>query len=461
MVGNVLEFLWPRIPFAPPSRIHGRGGPFRGGTGQSFRAWHVRCSAVSVRILWVKAGKLLPVDTGGKIRSFNILKQLALRHDVTLLSYYGGGDDFAYESELREQFAGALALHTGPLDRSKASRLLDFARRSLSPAPYAVSKFTSPLVRRRIVEWDRERAFDVIVCDFLAASLNFPLSLRTPTVLFQHNVESMLWQRRADTESHPVKRLVTVREARKMHRYERETVGRFRHVIAVSDIDRQAMATMTDPRDIHVVPTGVDTRAFRPDVRNDQPRPELLFLGSMDWEPNIDAVRYFCESIWPSVLARVPDARFRVVGRQPPSSIQRLASDNIEIVGRVPSVGEHLHRAAVFVVPLRIGGGTRLKIYEAMGAGKAVVSTTIGAEGLDVEHGTNILLADAPEAFATAVVRLLQSPAERRALENGALDLAARYDWSAIAVRFEEVLRHVAGATPTGDVARRHAQAVA
>jgi glycosyltransferase involved in cell wall biosynthesis len=416
---------------------------------------------VSVRILWVKAGKLLPVDTGGKIRSFNILKQLSLRHHVTLLSYYGGGDDPAYERELREQFPGALALHTGPLDRSKVSRLFDFARRSLSPAPYAVSKFTSPLVRRQIMDWDRAAVFDIIVCDFLAASLNFPRALRTPTVLFQHNVESMLWQRRADTESHPLKRLVTVREAQKMHRYERETVARFRHVIAVSDIDRQAMATMTDVRDIHVVPTGVDTRAFRPAVRNDHPRPELLFLGSMDWEPNIDAVRHFCESIWPSVRARVPDARFRVVGRQPPSSIQRLSSDTIEIVGRVPSVGEHLHRAAVFVVPLRIGGGTRLKIYEAMAAGKAVVSTTIGAEGLDVADGTNILLADDPDAFASSVVRLLQNPAERRALEDGALDLAARYDWSAIAVQFEDVIRHVASAAAADGATRRQAQAVA
>ena len=201
------------------------------------RSWHVRCSAVSVRILWVKAGKLLPVDTGGKIRSFNILKQLARRHDLTLLSYYGGGDDPAYARALREEFPRALALHTGPLDRSKASRLFDFARRSLSPAPYAVSKFTSPLVRRQIEEWDRAGTFDVIVCDFLAASLNFAPSLRTPTVLFQHNVESMLWQRRADTESHPLKRLVTVREAQKMHRYERDTVKRFRHVIAVSDVD--------------------------------------------------------------------------------------------------------------------------------------------------------------------------------------------------------------------------------
>jgi polysaccharide biosynthesis protein PslH len=422
----------------------------------------VRCSAVSVRILWVKAGKLLPVDTGGKIRSFNILKQLALRHGVTLLSYYGGGDDPAYERQVREQFPGALALHTGPLDRSRLSRAFDFGRRSLSPAPYAVSKFTSPLVRDQIKEWDRAGTFDILICDFLAASLNFPDGLRTPTVLFQHNVESMLWQRRADTESHPLKRLVTVREARKMLRYERETVARFRHVIAVSDIDRQAMATMTDPRDIHVVPTGVDTHAFRPDRRNENPGPELLFLGSMDWEPNIDAVRYFCESIWPSVRARVPQARFRVVGRQPPPSIQRLAFDSVEIVGRVPSVGEHLQRAAVFVVPLRIGGGTRLKIYEAMGAGKAVVSTTIGAEGLDVTDGRNILLADAPEAFADSVVRLLQNPDERRLLEEGALALAARYDWSSIAVQFEEVLATVVTAAASeGEGASRRAQAVA
>jgi glycosyltransferase involved in cell wall biosynthesis len=411
--------------------------------------------------LWVKAGKLLPVDTGGKIRSFNLLRQLATGNDVTLLSYYSGAPDPAYEDELRRIFPQTVAISTRALDGSAAAQAVDYAYRAFSSAPYAVSKFTALAVQQRIADWDRLCEFDVAVCDFLSASMNFPAQPRTPTVLFQHNVESILWRRQADTERHPLKRFVFAREARKMERYERDTVARFSHVIAVSETDRMAMASMTSPDRISVVPTGVDTLGFRPAVRNESPPPEVLFLGSMDWEPNIDAVQFFCATSWPAIARAVPGARFRVVGRNPPSSIQRLASASVEIVGRVPSVGEHLHRAAVFVVPLRIGGGTRLKIYEAMGAAKAVVSTAIGAEGLDVHHGHDIVLADDPASFADAVVRLLRDSAERRRLEDGALALAARYDWSAVAEQFERMLVRAIETSERSAAAVDAAQAVA
>jgi glycosyltransferase involved in cell wall biosynthesis len=212
-----------------------------------------------------------------------------------------------------------------------------------------------------------------------------------------------------------------------------------------------------------VVPTGVDTRLFRPSIRNESPEPIVLFLGSMDWEPNADAVQYFAEAIWPAIRAAVPSARLQVVGRNPTAAILQLASQCIEIVGTVPSVLEYLHRAAVVAVPLRVGGGTRLKIFEAMGAGKAVVSTTIGAEGLAVVDGRDILLADTPAAFSAAVIRLLQDSNERRRLEDAALGTASRYDWSAIAERFETILARAidVGAIPAHATGgrRRHDRA--
>jgi glycosyltransferase involved in cell wall biosynthesis len=407
-----------------------------------------------VRILWVKAGKLLPVDTGGKIRSFNLLRHLDRDHELTLLSYYGGGRDHEYERHLAATFTGGTAIHTGALDGSRLSQAIDYAWRAVSPAPYAVAKFTSPRVRRQVLEWDRAGRFDIAVCDFLSASLNFPSRPNTPTVLFQHNVESVLWARQAATEPHPLKRVLFAREARKMKRYERQTVARFNHVIAVSEEDRQSMAAMTTAARIAVIPTGVDTQLFRPTARNGSPEREVLFLGSMDWEPNIDAVQFFCDRIWPLIRAAVPDARFRIVGRNPAPAVRRLASDSIEVVGRVPSVTEYLHRAAVVVVPLRAGGGTRLKIYEAMAAAKAVVSTQVGAEGLDVDHGRNIVLADTPPAFAEAVSRLLTDGTERQHIEDGALALASRYDWSAVAQQFGLTLEHVVAETTAGRSAR-------
>jgi glycosyltransferase involved in cell wall biosynthesis len=166
----------------------------------------------------------------------------------------------------------------------------------------------------------------------------------------------------------------------------------------------------------------------------------------MDWEPNVDGVEYFCAEVWPSIKAEVPQARFRIVGRNPDRRVQKWASidASIEVTGRVPSVVEHLHQSAVVIVPLRIGGGTRLKIYEAMATAKAVVSTTVGAEGLDVHHGRDIMLADDARSFAQAVIMLLRDPELRRRYEKAAAETAARYDWPAIGERFGEVLQSVA-----------------
>ncbi|HJQ69739.1 MAG TPA: glycosyltransferase family 4 protein [Blastocatellia bacterium] len=389
-----------------------------------------------MRILWVKGGKLLPVDTGGKIRSYNLLRQLAARHELTLLSYYDGPRDASYEGEIVEHFSRAVAVQTGRPESSA----IDYLRHIFSPAPYAVTKFTSEKAKRLIREWMAARSFDVAVCDFLSASLNFPAELRTPTVLFQHNVESVLWRRQADHEPNPIKRIAFKLEAAKMTRYETRAVNRFDHVIAVSEKDRENMARMTGRARITVVPTGVDLKAYGQQPRNEPQEPLLVFTGSMDWEANIDGVEHFCSEIWPRVLKAVPRARFRIVGRNPHPRVRALASESIEVTGTVPSVIDHLREAAVFVVPLRIGGGTRLKIYEAMAMGKAVVSTSVGAEGLDVEDGRDIMLADTSPAFADSIIKLLCDRQARERLECAAARLAARFDWSVIADRFEQVL---------------------
>src|SRR5205823_2804195 len=178
----------------------------------------------------------------------------------------------------------------------------------------------------------------------------------------------------------------------------------------------------------------------QPEVSPRAVKPLVMFVGAMDWEPNVDAVEHFCREIWPSVQAGAPAARFRIVGRNPDRRVQKLISSSVEVTGLVPSVVDHLRDAAVIVVPLRIGGGTRLKIYEAMAAGKAVVSTSVGAEGLDVHHGRDIVLADAPQSFADAVVTLVRDENLRNKYERAAAELAAQYDWSVIGDKFGRVL---------------------
>jgi len=388
----------------------------------------------------------LPVDTGGKIRSYNILRHLARQHQVTLLTYYGGQRDPGYEAEIEREFPGAETIYTAALDGHFMAQALGYLGSALQSTPFAVSKFTHPKVQQRVAAWLDGQKLDVAVCDFLSASRNFPEKLATPTVLFQHNVESALWRRMASTESHPAKRLVYQIEAKKMLGYERSALGRFDHVIAVSEHDRQQFLAM-DPRcSTSVVPTGVDTHKYSPAPPSHADPPRIVFTGSMDWEPNIDAVGYFCAEILPRIRAEFPTAVFQVVGRNPHPSVKQLASPFIEVTGTVPSVAKYLGEASVIVVPLRIGGGTRLKIFEAMAVGKAVVSTSIGAEGLDVQSGRDLILADDATTFAEAVNLLLRDAASRRRYEEAAVRLATQYDWSNIERRFSSILSEVSSA---------------
>jgi polysaccharide biosynthesis protein PslH len=397
-----------------------------------------------MKILWAKANKILPVQSGGDIRSFNILRQLARQDEVIFLSYYNGPRDRNYEEELARQLPGSVCVCTGKRDNSAATRGLDYLFRLPSPIPYAVSRFESVRVQKKFEQCVAEMYPDIAICDFLDAAINFPVSLRVPSILFQHNVESEIWRRHAEISSGWLRRLIYQLEFAKMLRYERQILGRFDHVIAVSECDRRLMSVWTEVERISVVPTGVDLARFKPEENAPSVSPLVVFVGAMDWQPNVDAVGYFCKEIWPAVRARVPDAQFRIVGRNPGPRIHRLASTSVQISGSVPSVTQHLREAAVVVVPLRIGGGTRLKIYEAMAAGKAVVSTSIGAEGLDVKHGTDIWLADDASAFAGAVVMCLQDPTARHRLELAAATTAAKHDWSAVATRFRQILQAVA-----------------
>ena len=406
-----------------------------------------------MKILWVKPGKLLPLDTGGKLRTYNILRHLASTHELTYLSYYGGERDEAYEREVLGHLPGTVSVPTAKQPSAPLARYFDYLRRLPLDAPYAVSQFEAPQVQQLVRDWIQQRRFDVAVCDFLSSTLNFPERLVTPTVLFQHNVESILWQRRAEFEEKWLDRSVAKIEYAKMRRFEPEQVRRFHHVIAVSETDRQAMSAMVDPSRISVVPTGVDLSKYQYDPNAGPSGALVVFTGSMDWRPNIDGVEFFCHEIWPQVLARVPGARFRIVGRDPDPRVKKLASASVEVTGTVPSIVDHLREAAVVVVPLRIGGGTRIKIYEGMAMGKATVSTTVGAEGLDVQHGRDILLEDSPAAFATAIAQLLQDAEVRRRYESAAAATARQYDWSVVTERFVEVLQRVLDGASGGQVA--------
>jgi glycosyltransferase involved in cell wall biosynthesis len=277
---------------------------------------------------------------------------------------------------------------------------------------------------------------------------NIPRSRRVPLVLFEHNVEYMIWRRLAALELRPWRRTLLEIEWRKMRRVERAACARADLTVAVSEDDRARLETLAPSGRCLAIPTGVDTTYFRPsgcaEIRN-----RLVFTGSMDWHPNEDAVLHFSAAILPRIRAQVPDVTVTVVGRNPSSHLRAVAERaGIVVTGTVDDVRPYIDEAAVYIVPLRAGGGTRLKIFEAFAMGKAVVSTTVGAEGLPVTPDRDVCIADEPNEFARAVVALLHEPARRHALgQAGRALVDTRYSWDHVAGNFDKCCQAVIAET--------------
>jgi len=287
-----------------------------------------------------------------------------------------------------------------------------------------------------------QEQFDLLLCDFLTPTLCLPESLTVPVVLFEHNVESALWARRASTVS-GTRRVLYDWEARATLAWEKRWVRQAKLTLAVSESDRQGLLDLVPGANVAVVPTGVDVQAFAPTDAFKRRDDLVVFVGSMDWQPNEDGVVWFANEVWPLVTRHIPDAVLRVVGRRPSDRVLALRTRGIEVTGDVVSVQPHLGEAALTVVPLRAGGGTRLKIFEAMAGGAPVVSTAIGAEGLDVEDGQDIVLANSEQQLAGAIVGLLNDPAHRTRLAHSGLRTARRHDWSTIARELAGILASV------------------
>lgn len=403
-----------------------------------------------MKLLWLNAGLLLPLDKGGKLRTWHIMRHLAARHEITYLAFAEPAQTAADRDGMQEVSA---RLETVPrTDAAKGTWRFyaDAARYVVDPVPYAVAKYRSAAYRARLEQLLAAGRFDALVCDFLPPVVNLPQRLPCPSILFTHNVEAEIWRRHADNAGNAVSRRLLAQQWQRMLRFEREALARFDLVLAVSDADRQTFERLYPnslKAPVHVVQTGVDTSFFTPHASTPD-RAHLVFTGSMDWLPNEDGVVYFCREILPLIRAQEPAATFSIVGRSPTPAVRRLAAEHgVEVTGRVDDVRPHIARGAVYVVPLRIGGGTRLKIFEAMSMAKAVVSTAIGAEGLPVTPGRDVIIADEPERFAAGVVRLIRDRPARQAVEQAARRLVVeRYDWSAVATDFEDAVEGAAAA---------------
>lgn len=395
-----------------------------------------------MHILWLKTELLHPVDKGGRIRTYQTLRHLVRSHRVTYLCLDDGSSTDAERAAAAEYCHDLVTIPFSPARKGSPGFFVDLARNVLSSLPYAIARYRSEEMQSAIRRLAREGSvaggpIDLVVCDFLAPSVNVPGALGVPTVLFQHNVEAAIWARHAAVPGSAVRQRYMREQWRRMAAFEGRECRRHDHVIAVSEADSDSFRRDYGVTRVTAVPTGVDTGFFTPaGVQRD--RNEIVFVGSMDWLPNDDGVRWFAGSILPLIRRRVPGARLTIVGRDPTPAVRQLAADAaITVTGRVADVRPFVERAALVVVPLRVGGGTRLKIFEAMAMERPVVSTTIGAEGLPVTNGREILIADDPEAFAAASSALLENPARADGLGKAAAELVrSRFSWENVTREF-------------------------
>lgn len=390
-----------------------------------------------MRILWIKMGALWPPETGGRLRSFHILSELSRRNDVTVLTTHGPGDDSgSLAAHLPEGTKVVSVPYTIP-KRNSARFALALLRSWFTSQPVDLVKFRVPALSKRIWRAIEANEADLCVVDFLSAAPNMPVWGTVPVVFFAHNVEHMIWKRLSRV-ARGFLRLLLELEWRKLRRCETSVCTRASFVLTVSDADRELFASLAPTANLATIPTGVDTGYFTPRDADESPT-HLVFTGSMDWHPNEDAILYFIDCILPRIRNQLPQVSMTVAGRNPSARLlARAVEANIQVTGTVSDIRPYMAQAAVYVVPLRIGGGTRLKIFEALSMGKAVVSTTVGAEGLPVVPGEHVVLADDPDDFARATLALLRDPTRRRALGHaGRCLVETRYSWTQVAREFE------------------------
>jgi glycosyltransferase involved in cell wall biosynthesis len=392
-----------------------------------------------MKILWICPSFLHPTDRGAQIRTLGTLKELHQRHEIHFAAL---NDPRNIEGPQRSSEYSSRhfeVMHFTP-DRKSLKIIPQLLSSIVNPMPMAVFRYASRELKRQIDTLIPVEQYDSIVCDFLFSAPN--VRDLEQSVLFQHNVETTIWQRHVEQSRSLFRRLFFQMQARKMEAYEKKICREAKHIIAVSDIDAARMKCMFGIESVTSVSTGVDIDYFAPHDKSPSIS-DMVFGGSMDWLPNVDAVEYFLFQVFPLIRNKLPGTTFTIAGRSPDARVLKAAQglDGVSITGKVDDMRPYLWGSKISIVPIRIGGGTRLKIYECMAAGVPVVSTTVGAEGLHYKDGTDIVIADDPVGFADACVRLLSDNESRNVLALRALERAQKeFSWKAVSLEFEAIL---------------------
>ncbi|MCL4459984.1 MAG: glycosyltransferase [Chloroflexi bacterium] len=395
-----------------------------------------------MRILFLTPHVPYPPHKGTAIRNFNIIENLAARHELTLVSF-GEPADKAALAVLRRYCVRVEVIP--PPTRSSLRRAFSVI---FSEQPDLTLRLSSLALVQRLSSLLAAEEFDVIQIEGLEMAPLWEMAWKGKTtnrrplvVLDAHNAEYVLQRRAFETDlSRPatwVGAFYSFIQWWKLRRYEAKICRLVDGVVAVSEVDRRMLQSLVPNLKATVVSNGVDLAEFAP--LNSEREPFLVFSGTMDFRPNVDAVTWFCREILPRLRAEVPDLRFYIVGRDPKREVLRLGQiPGVIVSGPVADIRPYVGRAAACVVPMRIGGGVRLKVLEAMALGTPVVSTSLGCEGIEVTPDENVLIANDAAEFAEKVLALLRDPERGRGLGRKARQLVEiKYDWRVLVPRLE------------------------
>lgn len=389
-----------------------------------------------MRVLVLMPKLCWPLTGGAEIRNFNLLRETAQRHEVHLLS-------FLFQPTDREHFP-ALAPFcktvTGlDLPRPLPRKLLNALRGLTTATPFILREYLRPEMDAAIRRIVAKQHIDLIHAHFLHVGQYYAAKGAAAFVYDPHNLEHKLWERFAAIQPNPALRLFSRTQIPKFITAQQAVARHAEKIVTLSDADRVEYLRIAPSADVTTVPNGADVEFFQPRATAVEPD-SIIYFGNFGWPPQDDGALYFHDAILPLVRHQCPDAKLYLVGKTPSEPIRRLASASVVVTGFVPDIRDYIAKAAVVVMPLRVGAGTKHRIFQSLAMEKALISTTVGAEGIALQHNENALIADDPRSFADGTVRLLQDAALRQRLgASGRRLVLAHHDWRAIAHTLDEV----------------------
>lgn len=405
----------------------------------------------SLRVLWLSHFVPYPPTGGNLQRSYHLVREAAQRHEVHVVALnqravLPSPERVHAAIEQLSRFCSGVDVFPNRWDRSSIHRFGLAAWSFVHPAPYDENSLRSRAMAAHLASIARTGRFDLVHVDTVGLAPYTALVPGVPVVLNHHNVESQLVRRRAEREPHLVRRLYFHREAGKLQRLERRACPRAAVNLTVSELDATRLVEVAPAARTSVIENGVDIEYFSPGRRTETDRGGLVFAGTLSWYPNHEAIRYFLSHIWPALSTDDPRRRVTFVGRDPPSDLLAAARDGrIRVTGRVDDVRPYFEEASIYICPIRDGGGTRLKILDALAMAKPLVATELAVEGLPLIDGEHYLRAETPEQFVAQIRRLETDASLRRTMgQRGRAFVAARYSWQVIGQKLDSVYQRAA-----------------